>query len=114
MKVLIWLFCLFLFSFVQTLLKSSGILLGGLPTFLLAGAMFAAAGALCRIWDKKRGKKRKTAEPEEQSPEEEAVPWEVMREIGREASQPSPEKPEEDFSDSRRREPSAGRENEQP
>lgn len=114
MKVLIWLFCLFLFSFLQTLLKSSGILLGFIPTFLLAGAMFAAAGALCRIWDKKRGKKRKTAEPEEQPSQEEAIPWEVMRAIGREASQPSPGKPEEGFCDSHRREPSAGKENEQP
>lgn len=54
MKVLIWIGCIFCASLVQTIAMQSGIILGGLPTLLLYGAMFFAASALCKAYDERQ------------------------------------------------------------
>lgn len=59
MKVFIWIVCCFVLGTIQTLFKSAGILLGFIPTFILAGATFAAARALCCAWDRRIAKKKK-------------------------------------------------------
>lgn len=54
MKVLIWLVCIFVFSLVQTIAHSQGVVLGGVPTVLLALVLvFLPAPLLCKLWDKR-------------------------------------------------------------
>lgn len=53
MKVIIWLGCVFAYSVVVTALRFTGILLGGIPTFLLGLFLVVLpARALCERWDK--------------------------------------------------------------
>lgn len=50
-KVLIWIGCIFIHSFVIMLINKSGILLGGIPTVILIGCMFLVANILCKKVD---------------------------------------------------------------
>ena len=55
MKVLIWLACILVYSALQAVIRSQGIILGGVPTVLLALLMvFLPAPALCKLWDKRK------------------------------------------------------------
>lgn len=56
MKVLIWILCIFANALIITLLKESGIRLGGIPTMILFSAMLWLAGTLCKKWDKHKGR----------------------------------------------------------
>lgn len=51
MKILIWLFCAFIYSFIVTVLSYVGISLGGLPTALLAGFLILIAKRMCKKLD---------------------------------------------------------------
>lgn len=51
MKALIWFVCCFVFAFVQMLIKDAGIILGGIPTALIAVLTFTIAKKLCFRWD---------------------------------------------------------------
>lgn len=51
MKILIWLFCAFIYSFIVTVLSYVGISLGGLPTVLLAGFLILIAKRMCKKLD---------------------------------------------------------------
>ena len=51
MKILIWTGCIFGLSIFITMLRTGGILLGGIPTALLYGGMFWLARTLCKKWD---------------------------------------------------------------
>lgn len=63
MKVLIWFFCFFVFAVLQMLIKDAGIILGGIPTALLAGLTFWIARKLCEQLDIHRlAKKTRTNE----------------------------------------------------
>lgn len=55
MKVLIWLACILVYSALQAVIRSQGIILGGVPTVLLALLLvFLPAPALCKLWDKRK------------------------------------------------------------
>lgn len=55
MKILIWLACIAVYSLVVTLLRTQGILLGGIPTVLLALVIvFLPAPLLCKRWGKRQ------------------------------------------------------------
>ena len=54
MKALIWIGCIFSFSLITTLIKGSGIILGGLPTAVLFAATWWIARTLCKKWDARR------------------------------------------------------------
>ncbi len=55
MKVLIWLGCIVVYSAVVTALRFAGVLLGGIPTVLLALLLvFLPAPALCKWWAKRK------------------------------------------------------------
>ena len=65
MKVLIWLGCILAYSVLQTVLKGQGIILGGVPTVLLALVLvFLPAPAICKAWDKRKAKKKRWRTPE--------------------------------------------------
>lgn len=53
MKALIWFGVLFALSFLTTMLKEAGILLGAIPTVLLYSGAVAIARALCKAIDEK-------------------------------------------------------------
>lgn len=55
MKALIWIGCIFVASFVQTLLRYAGIG-GALPTIAVYGLMFALARYFCKLYEKKQSK----------------------------------------------------------
>lgn len=55
MKVLIWFLCIFAYTLITTLLKGNGIILGGIPTMILFGAMLWLARTLCKKWDERKG-----------------------------------------------------------
>ena len=52
MKVVIYIACVFVIALIQTLLRSAGILLGGIPTALLYVGMFWVARRLTKLVDK--------------------------------------------------------------
>lgn len=55
MKVLIWLACILVYSALQVVIRSQGIVLGGVPTALLALLLvFIPAPALCKLWEKRK------------------------------------------------------------
>lgn len=55
MKVLIWLACILVYSALQAVIRSQGIVLGGVPTVLLALLLvFLPAPALCKLLDKRK------------------------------------------------------------
>lgn len=55
MKALIWIGCIFVASFVQTLLRYAGIG-GALPTIAVYGLMFALARYFCKQYEEKQSK----------------------------------------------------------
>ena len=62
MKIVIWLGCILVYSALQAALKMAGVVLGGLPTALLALLLvFLPAPLLCRAWSKR--KERQPAAP---------------------------------------------------
>ena len=64
MRVLIWLGCILVYSIIVTALRGAGIILGGIPTAVLAlVVVFLPAPALCKLWS--RRKEKKVAEPPE-------------------------------------------------
>ena len=55
MKVLIWLACILVYSALQAVIRSQCIVLGGVPTVLLALLLvFLPAPALCKLLDKRK------------------------------------------------------------
>lgn len=58
MKFVIWFVCCFVFAFIQMLLRDAGILLGGIPTAVLAAAMFWVARKLCEKWNHREIEKK--------------------------------------------------------
>lgn len=55
MRVLIWLACILVYSALQVIARSQGIVLGGVPTVLLAMLLvFLPAPALCKLWGKRK------------------------------------------------------------
>lgn len=64
MRVLIWLGCILVYSIIVTALRGAGIILGGIPTALLALVIvFLPAPALCKLWS--RHKEKRVAVPPE-------------------------------------------------
>ena len=61
MKFLIWFSCFFVFAVVQMLIRDAGIILGGIPTALLAALTFWIAGKLCVRLDLRRLAKKAKA-----------------------------------------------------
>lgn len=57
MKFLIWFLCMLGYGVIRTLIESSGIILGGLPTVILLGGAMALANILCKAWDAHKAKK---------------------------------------------------------
>ena len=57
MKALIWVGCCFLYGLITTLAKQSGIILGGIPTFILATGIFWLARTLCKKYDEYKKQK---------------------------------------------------------
>ena len=51
MKILIWTGIMLIPSIIATLVKDSGILLGGIPTAILYGTAFWLANKLCKKYD---------------------------------------------------------------
>lgn len=51
MKALIWVGCCFAFGLITTLVKQFGVVLGGIPTLILAGGIFWLARTLCEKYD---------------------------------------------------------------
>lgn len=70
MKIVIWLGCCFAYGFIVALLRQFGIILGGIPTFILASIAFLTARTLCKKWDIKQGKYVEPEEEDEDSEEE--------------------------------------------
>ncbi|MBQ8495108.1 MAG: zinc ribbon domain-containing protein [Clostridia bacterium] len=63
MKILIWILCFFVNSFITTLIKTEiGINLGAIPTILMYAATFWLARTLCKKWDEHRENKAIQAE----------------------------------------------------
>lgn len=58
MKILIYALCFLALAIVQTSLRKAGIILGGLPTALLAGLTFWIAGKLSERSDRSRLNKK--------------------------------------------------------
>lgn len=52
MKILIWIGCAFIFGLINATCIAVGISLGGIPTVLIAAALFFLAKLLCKKWDK--------------------------------------------------------------
>lgn len=67
MKFFIWFACLFVASAITTLLKSEGILLGGIPTVILYAITFGLSGFLTKKWDAKH-KNKENGQPEADQP----------------------------------------------
>ena len=53
MKVIIWIGCVFVASFIKVLLFGSTNF-GAIPTVIFWGAFFALARWLCKLWDKRK------------------------------------------------------------
>lgn len=70
MKVLIWVGCCFAYGFITTLIKQFGIVLGGIPTLILAGGMFWLARTLCKKYDEHRTQKNSDKNHMQKSNEE--------------------------------------------
>ena len=51
MKALIWIGCCLVYGIIITLFRTSGIILGGIPTFALAFVTFWLARKLCKKYD---------------------------------------------------------------
>lgn len=51
MKVLIWFLCIAVYALIITALAWCGIVLGGIPTIILAWLTYRVAGFLCKKWD---------------------------------------------------------------
>ncbi len=65
MKIVIWLGCILVFSLAQLILATQGIMLGGIPTALLAAVLvFIPAPALCKKWQERHGQTGETKSAE--------------------------------------------------
>ena len=51
MKIFIWVACLFANSIITAVIKANGIILGGIPTFIMYMITFAVARTLCEKWE---------------------------------------------------------------
>ncbi len=52
MKILIYLACMTVYAVIMALLNYAGVMLGGIPTAILAAVtVFVPAPALCKVWD---------------------------------------------------------------
>ena len=58
MKVLIWVGCLFVVTFIRTCIQESGTILGGLPTALLYLGAYFIARSLCKLLDESKKEKK--------------------------------------------------------
>ncbi len=54
MKALIWIGCIFCLSLCMVLIKSCGIILGGIPSALMFGGMWWIATTLSKKWDSRK------------------------------------------------------------
>ena len=68
MKVLIWIGCFFVNALITTILKESGIILGGIPTVILYGVTVVVAPFLCKKWDEHKGHKEPETNVSAQTP----------------------------------------------
>ncbi len=59
MKILIWFLCVFAYGIISAILKENGIMLGGIPTFLLLMLMFGIARTLGEKWEEHKNNKQK-------------------------------------------------------
>lgn len=57
MKFLIWFLCIFANALITTLIKETGVILGGIPTVVLYGATIWLARTLCKKWDERKENK---------------------------------------------------------
>lgn len=91
MIVFIWIItCLFL-GFFTTILKTYGISLGGIPTFLIYFAAFSLAGFLSKLWNNRQHRKyveQLEKEKAEKEPSEEEQP-EEEKAVDNDTSKPS-------------------------
>lgn len=58
MKILIWFLCIFAFAVVETTARNVGIILGAIPTVLIAGLFFSMARYLCKQYDDRKAEKK--------------------------------------------------------
>ena len=54
MKILIWFVCILVMAIIQTIISSSGIILGAIPSVILFLAMWQVATTLCKKYDEKK------------------------------------------------------------
>ena len=59
MKIFIWVACLFANSIITAVIKANGIILGGIPTFIMYMITFAVARTLCEKWEEHKKNKEK-------------------------------------------------------
>ena len=72
MKILIWFLCILANSIITAIIKANGIILGGIPTFIMYMITFAVARTLCEKWQEyKNNKQKKTTTTVETIDEEE-------------------------------------------
>lgn len=64
MKFLIWFVCIAIYAVVTTALQMSGIILGGIPTFLLFGGTLWLARTISKFWSESQEEKRMKKEGE--------------------------------------------------
>ena len=57
MKILIWVACLLANSIITVVIKANGIILGGIPTFIMYMITFAVARTLCEKWEEHKKNK---------------------------------------------------------
>ena len=57
MKFLIWFLCIFAYALIKTLIKETGVMLGGIPTVILVGVTILLARLLCEKWDEHKENK---------------------------------------------------------
>ncbi len=68
MKVLIWIGCIFVTSFVIVALRFAGIYLGAIPTLIVYAIMFWIASSLCKSYDEKHPSSNKASEQKKVTP----------------------------------------------
>lgn len=64
MKILIWVFLIFVTSAISVIIQSAGVTLGAIPTMILYASLFYTAPKLCQKWDKYKAAKALQQEKE--------------------------------------------------
>ena len=63
MKILIWFLCILANSVITAITKANGIILGGIPTFIMYMITFAVARTLCEKWEEHKNNKQQRIIP---------------------------------------------------